>query len=166
MGDSVRPGKEEAEECMVEFLGGSREELDAEGKGKLAGPGGLGADFFFLVLEGALGLEDGLLAVMGALMLGALARAPRLRPSLVARGAATGGSIAPETFILEDSRRKHLLQLRCFVQHLCLRSSVVTLKPDPSFHNVLELLWETTTIIIIIINDKIGLIFIASFPTS
>ena len=164
MGDSVRPGKEEAEECMVEFLGGSREELDAEGKGKLAGPGGLGADFFFLVLEGALGLEDGLLAVMGALMLGALARAPRL--SLVARGAATGGSIAPETFILEDSRRKHLLQLRCFVQHLCLRSSVVTLKPDPSFHNVLELLWETTTIIIIIINDKIGLIFIASFPTS
>ena len=28
MGDSVRPGKEEAEECMVEFLGGSREELD------------------------------------------------------------------------------------------------------------------------------------------
>ena len=163
MGDSVRPGKEEAEECMVEFLGGSREELDAEGKGKLAGPGGLGADFFFLVLEGALGLEDGLLAVMGALMLGALARAPRL--SLVARGAATGGSIAPETFILEDSRRKHLLQLRCFVQHLCLRSSVVTLKPDPSFHNVLELLWETTTIIIIIINDKIGLIFIASFPT-
>ena len=164
MGDSVRPGKEEAEECMVEFLGGSREELDAEGKGKLAGPGGLGADFFFLVLEGALGLEDGLLAVMGALMLGALARAPRL--SLVARGAATGGSIAPETFILEDSRRKHLLQLRCFVQQLCLRSSVVTLKPDPSFHNVLELLWETTTIIIIfIINDKIGLIFIASFPT-
>ena len=164
MGDSVRPGKEEAEECMVEFLGGSREELDAEGKGKLAGPGGLGADFFFLVLEGALGLEDGLLAVMGALMLGALARAPRL--SLIARGAATGGSIAPETFILEDSRRKHLLQLRCFVQHLCLRSSVVTLKPDPSFHNVLELLWETTTIIIIIIiNDKIGLIFIASFPT-
>ena len=164
MGDSVRPGKEEAEECMVEFLGGSREELDAEGKGKLAGPGGLGADFFFLVLEGALGLEDGLLAVMGALMLGALARAPRL--SLIARGAATGGSIAPETFISEDSRRKHLLQLRCFVQHLCLRSSVVTLKPDPSFHNVLELLWETTTIIIIIINDKIGLIFIASFPTS
>ena len=164
MGDSVRPGKEEAEECMVEFLGGSREELLAVGKGKLAGPGGLGADFFFLVLEGALGLEDGLLAVMGALMLGALARAPRL--SLVARGAATGGSIAPETFILEDSRRKHLLQLRCFVQHLCLRSSVVTLKPDPSFHNVLELLWETTTIIIIIIiNDKIGLIFIASFPT-
>ena len=164
MGDSVRPGKEEAEECMVEFLGGSREELDAVGKGKLAGPGGLGADFFFLVLEGALGLEDGLLAVMGALMLGALARAPRL--SLVARGAATGGSIAPETFISEDSRRKHLLQLRCFVQHLCLRSSVVTLKPDPSFHNVLELLWETTTIIIIIIiNDKIGLIFIASFPT-
>ena len=156
MGDSVRPGKEEAEECMVEFLGGSREELDAEGKGKLAGPGGLGADFFFLVLEGALGLEDGLLAVMGALMLGALARAPRL--SLVARGAATGGSIAPETLILglENSTVRHLLELpeleifsttamfcSAFIR---LRSSSPTLKPDPSLHNVLQVLRETIVI--------------------
>ena len=72
MGDSVKPGRDEAEECMVEFLGGSREDVEAVADCKVAGPGGVGADFFFFVLEGALGLEDGLLA-----MVGALARAPR-----------------------------------------------------------------------------------------
>ena len=109
MGDSVRPGRDAAEECMVEFLGGSREDVEAVADCKVAGPGGVGADFFFFfVLEGALGLEDGLLA-----MVGALARAPRLKPSLVARGAATGGSIGPETLTLsiEDSRVRHLLRL-------------------------------------------------------
>ena len=112
MGDSVRPGRDAAEECMVEFLGGSREEVEAVADCKVAaGPGGVGADFFFFVLEGALGLlEDGLVA-----MVGALARAPRLRPSLVALGAATGGSIPPETLRLgfEDSRVRwnHLLRL-------------------------------------------------------
>ena len=93
---------------MVEFLGGSREDVEAVADCKVAGPGGVGADFFFFVLEGALGLEDGLVA-----MVGALARAPRLKPSLVARGAATGGSIGPETLTLsiEDSRVRHLLEL-------------------------------------------------------
>ena len=84
------------------------EDVEAVADCKAAGPGGVGADFFFFVLEGALGLEDGLLAAEGA-----LARAPRLKPSLVARGAATGGSIGPETFTLsiEDSRVRHLLEL-------------------------------------------------------
>jgi len=95
MGDSVRPGRDTAEECMVEFLGGSREEVEAVADCKpVADPGGVGADFFFFILEGALGLEDaGLLVAIE----GALERAPRLILSFVARGAATGGSIAPET---------------------------------------------------------------------
>ena len=153
MGDSVRPGRDEAEECMVEFLGGSREDVEAVADCKAAGPGGVGADFFFFVLEGALGLEDGLLAAEGA-----LARAPRLEPSLVARGAATGGSIAPETLILglENSTVRHLLELpeleifsttamfcSAFIR---LRSSSPTLKPDPSLHNVLQVLPETIVI--------------------
>ena len=142
---------------MVEFLGGSREEVEAVADCKAAaGPGGVGADFFFFVLEGALGLEAGLLA-----MVGALARAPRLAPSLLPRGAATGGSIAPETLLLglEDSRVRHcnhLLQLPAletfattamFCSAFCLRSSL-TLKPDPSLHNVLQVLRETMVIII------------------
>ena len=96
MGDSVRPGRDAAEECMVEFLGGSREVVEAVADCKVAAadPGGVGADFFFFILEGALGLEDAGLLVA---MLGALARAPKLILSFVARGAATGGSIAPET---------------------------------------------------------------------
>ena len=90
MGDSARPGRDAADACMVEFLGGSKEEVEAVAEDGAEGAGGLGADFFFFVLDGALGLDEGLL-VAG---LGALARAPRLRlPSLVARGAATGGSI-------------------------------------------------------------------------
>ena len=140
MGDSVRPGRDAAEECMVEFLGGSREEVEAVADCKVAaGPGGVGADFFFFVLEGALGLEDGLLG-----MVGALARAPRLRLSLVDRGAATGGSIPPEILRLRLQDWKYFLRTAMFetfatTAMFCsafirLRSSLATLKPDPSLH--------------------------------
>ena len=144
MGDSVRPGRDAAEECMVEFLGGSREDVEAVADCKVAGPGGVGADFFFFVLEGALGLEDGLLA-----MVGALARAPRLKPSLVARGAATGGSIGPETLTLSielpelETFATTAMFCSAFVR---LRSRSPTLKPDPCLHNVLQVLRETIVI--------------------
>ena len=66
---SARPGREAAEECIVEFLGGISE----------LGGGGAEAFFFFLVGAGGGRAGDG----------GSLALAPSLEP----RGAGTGASI-------------------------------------------------------------------------
>ena len=75
--NSAVEAREAMEECMVEFLGGSREEVDPPAEG---GPGGLGADFFFLRGAWGPGASGGR---------GDLARAPSLAP----RGAATGASM-------------------------------------------------------------------------